>query len=129
MPVLIDFKICEGTQRRSLQTVHDDLKETPLPWSCFDTGDAAKFCTWFSCPVLLPVSLYVFCDIFLQVGVWIYWWEFRYLHYLCNYSFCQKHCWLFVMLKILGNSPFRTADKNSYCYCKEFIAFYNLSIL
>lgn len=122
MLVLMDFKTCERTQRRSLQTVHDGLKEAPLPQPCFDTGDAVKFCTWFSYPVLLHVSLYVFCDTFLQVGVWIYWWEFRYLCYLFNSSFCQKHYWLFVMLKTLGNSPFRTADKNSYYYCKEFIA-------
>lgn len=121
MLTLVDFENCERTVRMSLQLTHDGLKEAPFLWSCFATGGIVKFSVLFLCSVLLHVYLYASCATFLQVDVCIYWLEFRVLCYLCILSFCQKHHWLFVMLKTPGNSPFRTTDKNSYYCCREFI--------
>lgn len=85
------FENCEWTLRMSLQSARDSLKEAShLPQSRFATGGTVKFCIWFSCLVLLHMCLCAFCDIFLQVEVWIYWWEFRVLCYLCNCSFVKN---------------------------------------
>lgn len=73
MLILVNFENSEWTLRMSLQSAHYGLKEAPLLWSCFATGGTVKFCIRPSCPVLLHVCLYAFCDIFPQVEVWICW--------------------------------------------------------